>query len=182
MRRGQSNDVRAGRDDRRIPRCPPAWYGWHGRGLRSRASGAWRALRAQGVHALGVTFYRLLTGIWYEPGPVADGFLAEFGEEWSRALRQLLSDDPAARLPIPSVETGGVPAKKRRRIVAICAAVAALVITGVFLCLVGRDHRARRAAGSRVPRDRGHASRVPPPGTALPEYTFNQFFPLHKED
>ena len=79
----------------------------------------------------------------------------------------MLSDDPAARLPIPSVETGGVPAKKRRRIVAICAAVAALVITGVFLCLLGRDHRARR---------------VPPPGTALPEYTFDQFFPLHKED
>ena len=62
---------------------------------------------------------------------------------------------------IASVEICGVPAKKRRYIVAICAAVAALVITGVFLCLVGRDHRARRAirdsessmpVGSRVPR------------------------------
>ena len=133
-----------------------------------------KATPASDAYALGVTFYRLLTGIWYEPGPVADGFLAEFGEEWSKALRQLLSDDPAARLPIPSVEIGNVPAKKRRCIVAICAAVAALVITGVLLGLAWRDHRASRA----VPRDRGHAGRVPPPET----YTFDQFFPLHKED
>ena len=128
------------------------------------------ATPAADAYALGVTFYRLLTGIWYEPGPVADGFLAEFGDEWSKALRQLLSDSPAARLPIPSVEIGGAPAKKRKRIVAICAAVAALVITGVSLCLVGRDHRARRAVGPCVPHDR------------IEQYTFDQFFPLHKED
>ncbi|MBQ2628825.1 MAG: serine/threonine protein kinase [Kiritimatiellae bacterium] len=154
------------------------------------------ATPASDAYALGVTFYRLLTGIWYEPGPVADGFLAEFGDEWSNALRQLLSDDPAVRLPIPSVETGGVPSKKRRRIVAICVVVAVLIVA--VSIVVGtapravsesepstpvgtapravRDLGASTPVGTRVPRDCGHV------GTALPEYTFDQFFPLHKED
>ena len=126
-----------------------------------------RATPAADAYALGVTFYRLLTGIWYEPGPVADGLLAEFGKGWRTALRQLLSEEPASRLPIPSVETGCASAKKRRRAIAICAAVAALVIAGVLLCLVGRNHRALRAVGSRVPRDR------------IEHYTFDQFFPTH---
>ena len=157
-----------------------------------------KATSASDAYALGVTFYRLLTGIWYEPGPVADGFLAEFGDEWSKALRQLLSDDPAARLPISSVETGGAPAKKRRYIVAICAAVAVLIVA--VSIVVGtapravresepstpvgtapravRDLGASTPVGSRAPHDRGHAGRMPLPET----YTFDQFFPRHKED
>lgn len=142
-----------------------------------------KATPASDAYALGVTFYRLLTGIWYEPGPVADGFLAEFGEEWSKALRQLLSDNPAARLPIPSVVASRRSVKRRRNIVVILAVVAALVITGVILGLVGRRvPTLPLSAGSRVLRDRWHAGRVPLPRTALPEYTFDQFFPLHKED
>ena len=56
-----------------------------------------KATPASDAYALGVTFYRLLTGIWYEPGPVADGLLAEFGREWNCALKRLLSSSPAAR-------------------------------------------------------------------------------------
>ena len=129
-----------------------------------------KATPASDAYALGVTFYRLLTGIWYEPGPVADGLLAEFGEEWSKALRQLLADDPAARLPIPSVAASRSSAKRGRYIAIALAVVAALVITGVLLFLVGGDHRAPRA----VRGGRG--------ATALPEYTFDQFFPLHTEE
>ena len=125
-----------------------------------------KATAASDAYALGVTFYRLLTGVWYEPGPVADGFLAEFGSGWSSALGALLSDDPARRLPIPSVWIGGVLAKKRRRIVAVCVVVAVLIAAVSIV------------VGSRVPRDRGHAGRVPLPET----YTFDQFFPSHKED
>ncbi len=131
-----------------------------------------KATPASDAYALGVTFYRLLTGIWYEPGPVADGFLAEFGEEWSKALRRILSDDPASRLPIPTVETRGAPVKKRRRIVAICTAVAVLIIAGVLLRLVGTVSRAVPAGHEKPSKSE----------ISLPEYTFDQFFPQHNED
>ena len=126
-----------------------------------------KATPASDAYALGVMFYRLLTGIWYEPGPVADGFLAEFGEEWSKALRKLLSDDPASRLPIPSVSASRSSAKRGRHIVAVLAVVAALAVSGALLCLVVRDHRARPAAESRVPTDR------------IEQYNFDRFFPSH---
>lgn len=134
-----------------------------------------KATAAADAYALGVTFYRLLTGIWYEPGTVADGLLAEFGDEWSKALRQLLSDDPAARLPIPSVAASRSSTKRGRYIAVALAVVAALAITGALLCLVGGDHRAPRAVGGdhRTPRDAEDSA---------PEYTFDHFFPLHKEE
>ena len=115
-----------------------------------------KATPASDAYALGVTFYRLLTGIWYEPGPVADGFLAAFGPEWSMALRQLLSEDPATRLPIPSVEIGRTSAKIRLRWWLVGVAVA--ICIGVAV-LVGRDRRARR----------------------IEHYTFDEFFPAHTQ-
>ena len=53
------------------------------------------------------------------------------------------------------------------------AVVAALAITCALLCL--EDHRAPRAVGGdhRAPRDAENS---------VPEYTFDRFFPLHKED
>ena len=134
-----------------------------------------KATLASDAYALGVTFYRLLTGIWYEPGPVADGLLSEFGRRWSRALKRLLSAEPAARLPIPSVETGNGSAKKRWYIVAISTSILAL-IGAVWLWLVGTASRAVRGG-------RG-ATALPAktqPATALPKYTFDQFFPRHTE-
>ena len=123
-----------------------------------------KATPASDAYALGVTFYRLLTGIWYEPGPVADGFLAEFGEEWSKPLRQLLADDPASRLPIPPVVASRRSAKRRWWLVGVAVAVCAAIAV-----LAGRDFQTRRAVGSRVPRDR------------VEQFTFDQFFPLHTQ-
>ncbi len=134
-----------------------------------------KATAAADAYALGVTFYRLLTGIWYEPGPVADGLLAEFGEEWSKALRRLLSDDPDARLPIPSVAASRSSAKRGRY---IFVALAALALIGALLFLVGGDHRAPRDAEDSAPV--GTAFHRRPPKAA--NYTFDQFFPLHNEE
>lgn len=139
-----------------------------------------KATPAADAYALGVTFYRLLTGMWYEPGPVADGLLDAFGNGWQTALRRLLSEDPAARLPIPPIEMA-TPSRsmKSLRFIVILAVVAMLAITGVFLCLVGRDHRARRAVGRdhRVRRMVGSAPRA----DRNVQYTFDQFFPPHAE-
>ena len=124
-----------------------------------------KATPASDAYALGVVFYRLLTGLWYEPGPVADGLLSGFDSEWRHALRRLLSANPAARLPIPAVELSHRSARTRWCFVTVCAAVAALLAAGV-LWLVGTAPRTVRGG-------RG--------ATALPEYTFDQFFPLHSE-
>ena len=130
------------------------------------------ATPASDAYALGVTFYRLLTGIWYEPGPVADGFLAEFGEWWSTALRQLLSDDPASRLPIPPVEVAArSPNRRWWWIAAACVAAIAVAVSIAFMFPMWMAHRSVRG---------GHeASAIPEPAA---KYSFDQFFPQHKED
>ena len=125
-----------------------------------------KATPSADAYALGVTFYRLLTGVWYEPGPVADGLLSEFGRRWSRALKRLLSAEPAARLPIPSVESGRTSAKTRWCIVAVCAVVVALIVAVIVFSM-------------KLPQENA----LPETATSesASEYTFDQFFPLHTE-
>ena len=121
-----------------------------------------KATPASDAYALGVTFYRLLTGIWYEPGPVADGFLAEFGEEWSKALRQLLSGDPAARLPIPVVAIPTGCMKRHWRFWSVCALAAVGIVVAVAAFLL----RENKSIDDIV----RQPSRV---------YTFDEFFPSY---
>ena len=52
-------------------------------------------------YALGVLMYRLLTGMWYEPNTKAFDLLAPFSRDCQQIVRQLLSDDPARRKPVP---------------------------------------------------------------------------------
>ncbi|MBQ3290267.1 MAG: serine/threonine protein kinase [Kiritimatiellae bacterium] len=138
------------------------------------------ATAASDAYALGVTFYRLLTGVWYEPGPVADGLLAEFGREWSSALGALLSDDPARRLPIPSVGTARDSWKKRWRVAVALGLV--FVVLAVVALVLSKSLVAPKALV--VPKaKRGDSAGVPavaPRGDApAVSYAFDEFFPVH---
>lgn len=48
-------------------------------------------------YSLGVSFFRLLTGLWYSPGPHAFDLLSPFGKTWRRVLGGLLEPDPSKR-------------------------------------------------------------------------------------
>ena len=61
------------------------------------------ASAASDVYALGVAFFRLLTGIWYEPGTDALRLLEPLEGPWRDVLPPLLDADPAKR-PVKLVE------------------------------------------------------------------------------
>ena len=60
--------------------------------LRGEAASA-----ASDTYALGVTFFRLLTGIWYEPGTDVLRLLEPFGGAWMEILPRMLDADPKKR-------------------------------------------------------------------------------------
>lgn len=61
------------------------------------------ASAASDVYALGVAFFRLLTGIWYEPGTDALRLLEPLEGLWRDVLPPMLDADPAKR-PVKLVE------------------------------------------------------------------------------
>ena len=61
------------------------------------------ASAASDVYSLGVVFFRLLTGLWYEPGTDALRLLGPLEGPWSRLLPPMLAADPAKR-PVRLVE------------------------------------------------------------------------------
>ena len=52
---------------------------------------------ASDSYALGMTFFRLLTGLWYEPGGNAFDLLAPFNPAWKPLFTALLAQDPSKR-------------------------------------------------------------------------------------
>ena len=48
-------------------------------------------------YALGIAFFRLLTGLWYEPGPHALDLLAPFDRQWRSIIADLLNPLPESR-------------------------------------------------------------------------------------
>ena len=58
------------------------------------------ATPAADVYALGVMFFHLLTGLWYEPGTKALALLDGFKYQWRDVLSRMLSVDPQER-PLP---------------------------------------------------------------------------------
>ena len=55
------------------------------------------ATAASDTYALGITFFRLLTGIWYEPGTDALKLLEPFDSAWMEILPRMLDTDPDQR-------------------------------------------------------------------------------------
>ena len=51
------------------------------------------------IYSLGVIFFRMLTGIWYEPGSVALELLDMYDYHWDKVLPWMLDADPTARPP-----------------------------------------------------------------------------------
>ena len=49
------------------------------------------------AYALGVAFFRLMTGLWYEPGPHAFDLLSPFDGRWLGLFERLLAVDPEKR-------------------------------------------------------------------------------------
>ena len=66
---------------------------------------------ASDYYALGMTFFRLLTGLWYEPGGNAFDLLTPFDPAWRPLFAALLAQDPSRR-SLPPLELGG---RRRRR-------------------------------------------------------------------
>ena len=76
-------------------------------------------------YALGVAFFRLLTGMWYEPGTNALDLLAPFSEFWRRELPELL--DGYGKNARPRV--------RKRNASAVVIMLAAVLAAGVVLVL-----------------------------------------------
>ncbi len=84
--------------------------------------------------ALGMTFFRLLTGMWYEPGGHAFDLLAPFSPKWRLLFAALLADDPAKRTLPPFTLTR----RPSRRWIWLLAA-ATLAFLGCLAAWLFRD-------------------------------------------
>ena len=103
-------------------------------------------------YALGVAFFRLLTGMWYEPGTKALDLLAPFPDFWRRELPRLLEYRPAK-----------AHAPTRRRKLVLAAAIVSASIIAAGLAIVAALNRA--APKSRVAE---RSPSAPASGWALP--------------
>ena len=142
-----------------------------------------KATPASDAFSLGVTFYRMLTGVWYERGTVADGLMAGFSHEWRNALRRLLADEPAKRVPMPAVlgDCRLTPGKR-------CLIIGAwLLMSGVLIAAIWfvLHLHTTPAASHQTPSTTTIYQlptanyQAPTTKHPLPSTAFDDFFPLH---
>ena len=90
------------------------------------------ATAAADFYALGFMFFRLLTGVWYEPGTDVFELLAPFDPRWQKVLSALLDPDPAKRGMPPFGGSAFWKGAFRRRCLLVALA-AAVIGAGAFL-------------------------------------------------
>ena len=78
-------------------------------------------------YALGVAFFRLLTGMWYEPGTNALDLLAPFPDFWRMELPKLLECHPSVIVRSFT--------RRRKRILVAVAALASVIAVGMATVL-----------------------------------------------
>ena len=110
---------------------------------------------AADVYSLGVVFFKLLTGVWYDRSLVsrdrADlNLLRHFENRWQEILPQMLDEDPAKRpldLERLAARLSASPAAPRRRWAWVAGIAAALgVAVGAYLLLSPPGRRAAKPA------------------------------------
>ena len=123
------------------------------------------ASAASDVYALGVVFFRLLTGLWYEPGTDALRLLEPLEGDWGKILPPMLADDPSKR-PVKLVEflqaARANTARPLRTVLTRLAFAGALftVIAATVLFLSTRSTRSTRLIPTSLAFDLGEGERI----------------------
>ena len=91
------------------------------------------ATAASDIYALGVTLFRMLTGVWYEPDSDALGILDGYDPVWRGIFPALLADDPSRRSMPP------VRRPSRRKWLWTAVATAAVLAAALAAWFVIKD-------------------------------------------
>ena len=110
---------------------------------------------ASDMYSLGVTLFRLLTGVWYEPDSNAMNILELYDPAWRGVFEALLAADPAKR-SLPAPRRRAHAAARRIAVALGCAAALAVAAVACFYAMprleVGTQPGAAASAVSPQPK------------------------------